>query len=315
MDEYRVPWFHRAWTASKSWHRIRFGPISLLFRLARSGPRQRRFWMKRHLRKPQDHGSHETQRFEGRSPLRVERTLHAGQDGAPVGPVLIAGVGPRFGAAAAHYFSYRASGLAMLARSVDRLRMLSDETRGRLGPIAACACDLTDERQVRSAVQNAVKSIGVPSLFIYAAEGFCPGEVLTTHVAPFEESWRANCLGAFIVGQQIGRLMVARGHGTMVFMGGTSSLLARQGYLNLTVGKFGLRALSHVMARELAPSGVHVVHCVVDADISDGEVAEGPALNPEHLAAEILRLHLQPADCWTSELDLRPAAEKFWEHC
>jgi NAD(P)-dependent dehydrogenase (short-subunit alcohol dehydrogenase family) len=312
MDEYRKPWFHRLWTTAKSWHRIRCGPISLLFRFARSAPPQRRRWIKRQPPTLAARASHPAKYRSGLHPAAV---VSATPREVSIGPVLIAGVGPRFGTAATHYLSHRTTGVALLARSADRLNTLVEQTSGRRAKIAPCPCDLSDERQVRKAVQDAIQVIGVPRLFIYAAQNYCPGEILNTEVAAFEESWRSNCLGAFIVGREIARSMVAAGRGTMIFMGGTSSLLARQGYLNLVVGKFGLRAMSHVMARELGPRGVHVTHCLIDAEISDGEDDNGPTVNAEHLVAEILRLHLQPPDCWTSELDMRPATERFWEHC
>ncbi len=109
--------------------------------------------------------------------------------------------------------------------------------------------------------------------------------------------------------------MQARGTGTIVFAGSTSGVLARAGHLNLAVGKHGLRALSHVMARELGPQGIHVVHLVVDADIDDGTPSRETQMSPIHLAETILAIHAQPASCWTSELDVRPSSERFWEHC
>jgi NAD(P)-dependent dehydrogenase (short-subunit alcohol dehydrogenase family) len=102
-----------------------------------------------------------------------------------------------------------------------------------------------------------------------------------------------------------------------VFVGSTSSLIGRAGHLNLAVGKFGQRALAQVMARELWPRGIHVVHAVVDADIAEEplQAATTPQSDPSHIAAAILALHRQPKTAWTSELDLRPWNERFWEHC
>ena len=202
----------------------------------------------------------------------------------------------------------------LIARNVRRLDPVASEIRGGGNAAYAYACDLTHEREVIRTVREIVAAHGIPALCIYAVEDFAPGDILSTEVAAFEESWRANCLGAFIVGREIGRLMAERGSGTLVFMGGTSSLLARAGYLNLAVGKHALRALALVMARELGPKGIHVAHCIIDGEVSDTG-ADSLSMNPKHVAHEIMRLHLQPNDCWTSELDLRPAREKFWEHC
>jgi NAD(P)-dependent dehydrogenase (short-subunit alcohol dehydrogenase family) len=108
-----------------------------------------------------------------------------------------------------------------------------------------------------------------------------------------------------------------RGSGTIVLVGSTSGLSGRENHLNLAVGKFGLRALSQVMARELWDKGIHVVHCVIDADIKENDLQppSNPQANPEDLADFIFQLHNQPRTTWTSEADIRPFNEKFWEHC
>ena len=111
--------------------------------------------------------------------------------------------------------------------------------------------------------------------------------------------------------------MLARGSGTILLIGSTSSLTGRAGHLNLAVGRFGQRALAQVMARELWPHGLHVAHLVIDADIAeDGHEAGGdPQADPAHIARIILDLHRQPATAWSSEVDVRPFNERFWEHC
>ena len=103
-----------------------------------------------------------------------------------------------------------------------------------------------------------------------------------------------------------------------MFLGATSGTVGRSGHLTLAVGKFGLRALAQVMARELGPRGVHVAHVVIDADVSAEEAANydgSPRTAPDELAELVRWLHQQPRNCWTHELDLRPWNEAFWEHC
>jgi NAD(P)-dependent dehydrogenase (short-subunit alcohol dehydrogenase family) len=235
----------------------------------------------------------------------------------PLRTVLIAGCGRNFGHGAAEYFANQAESIVVIARNGPRLGRLATDLERTRAKILPFACDLTDERAVQRTLRCACESAGTPDIAIYSVEHFCPGKAVSVSVAAFEESWRTNCLGAFIVAREMANMMLAQGKGgTIVLMGGTSSVIAREGYLNLAVGKFGLRALAHVLARELGPQGVHVVHCLIDAEIAHhDENAADVALKAEHLAAEIHRLHQQPKDCWTSELDLRPSTEKYWEHC
>ena len=89
-------------------------------------------------------------------------------------------------------------------------------------------------------------------------------------------------------------------------------------FINLAVGKFGLRALAQSMARELGPQGVHIAHTIIDgqingpahADMPD-EIAAGKLLEPDAIAETYYQLHIQHRSAWTLELDLRPAVEKF----
>jgi NAD(P)-dependent dehydrogenase (short-subunit alcohol dehydrogenase family) len=154
-----------------------------------------------------------------------------------------------------------------------------------------------------------------PALFVYGVQGWSPGGVLDVEVAAFEEAWRANCLGAFIVAQRAARAMCAAGGGTIVFLGCTSGIMGRAGHLNLAVGKFGLRALAQVMARELGQDGIHVVHVVIDADVRAEPTDSDPHASPRDLADTIWSLHTQPRSVWTHELDIRPHNETFWQHC
>jgi NAD(P)-dependent dehydrogenase (short-subunit alcohol dehydrogenase family) len=157
--------------------------------------------------------------------------------------------------------------------------------------------------------------MGVPNLVVYAVQGFNPGTVLNTDVAAFEESWRANCLGAFLVARECARQMVPLRRGTIVLIGSTSSLIGRADHLNLAIGKFGLRALAQVMARELSRSEIHVLHTVIDADIREGGNEPYPQADPHDISRVIYSLHQQPKSSWTSEIDMRPWNESFWEHC
>ena len=113
-------------------------------------------------------------------------------------------------------------------------------------------------------------------------------------------------------------MMLERGNGTIIFTGATASLRGSAGFANLAVGKFGLRALSQCMARELGPSNIHVVHVIIDGQIMSERYAhlaqERPQdglLDPDEIARNYLHLHTQHRSAWTQELELRPWVEKF----
>jgi NAD(P)-dependent dehydrogenase (short-subunit alcohol dehydrogenase family) len=175
-------------------------------------------------------------------------------------------------------------------------------------------CDNTRARNRNCYFADIVEAMGTPSLVIYGVQGWSPGRALDVEVSAFEEAWRANCLGAFIVAQQAARAMRPMGRGTIVLLGATSGVIGRSGHLNLAVGKFGLRAIAQVMARELGPQGMYVVH-VIDADVRKEPDGDLPHTDPLDLAEMVYWLHRQPRSMWTHELDVRPYNEAFREHC
>jgi NAD(P)-dependent dehydrogenase (short-subunit alcohol dehydrogenase family) len=173
------------------------------------------------------------------------------------------------------------------------------------------------ETSVKSLFSLVRANHGAPILVIYSLQSFGPGEVVDVEVAAFEDGWKHNCLGSFLVARTAAREMLPQAEGTIVLVGSTSSMIGRSGHLNLAVGKFGQRALAQVLARELWPKGIHVAHVVIDADITDDQTNadEEAHADPWHIAEVVLNLHNQPRTAWTSEIDIRPWNEKFWEHC
>jgi NAD(P)-dependent dehydrogenase (short-subunit alcohol dehydrogenase family) len=82
------------------------------------------------------------------------------------------------------------------------------------------------------------------------------------------------------------------------------------------MGKFALRGLAQSMARELAPSGIHVAHFVIDGAIRRAGQADPPerpesTLDPDAIADSYFHVLMQPRSAWTWEVELRPWVERF----
>jgi NAD(P)-dependent dehydrogenase (short-subunit alcohol dehydrogenase family) len=305
------------WNNLKKWRKIRFGPIALTFkfehfahvtpnshdRLKNASTRHQR-WLETLPSPP-----------AGDQP---ETGQHASQLHALRGEVaLIVGVGPGFGYALARRLASEGMAVVLASRNAERLDALADEIEAEGGTAFAYGCDATSEASVTKLFALVRAQHGVPNLVVYSIQNFGPGETVDIQLPAFEDGWRHNCLGPFLVGREAARTMLPLGRGTIILVGSTSSLLARAGHLNLAAGKFGQRALSQAMARELWPRGIHVVHLVIDADIQEGVERPdgGPQSDPNHLAEIIVSLHRQQSSAWTSEIDARPWNERFWEHC
>ena len=306
---------HRIWRRLKVVRKVRLGPASIVFRLEKTVAVRRRSWFLASTVPSATATAllptkHEKPVLSGTSDSS-QRSASAGRREL----ALVVGAGPGFGVGLAGLLAEAGMNVALASRDRTRIDRVANDLR-KLGVQAtAHACDATDERSVDRLFRSISDELGVPDLVVYALQEFGPGCTIDIEVPAFESAWRHNCLGAFLIARGAARLMKQAGKGTIALIGSTSAMIGREAHLNLAVGKFGQRALAQVLAREMGPSGVHVVHVVIDADIREGEPEDFPQAEPRDLAQAVLFLHRQPRSAWTSELDLRPSAERFWEHC
>ena len=307
------------WRFAKRWRTIEFGPISLIYRIGRTthvsnnSCRRMKDTLRHFFRKhPMELHTTPPKAMTNEIKSTAHNTL------AGPGTALVVGVGPGLGFALARKLASAGMRVALASRNAERLDLLVEDIRRTSSQkIKAYGCDATDEVSVKKLISIVSNEMEIPHLVIYSIQSFGGGRTIDIELPAFEEGWRHNCLGAFIVAREAARKMVPLKRGTIVLVGSTSGVIGRAGHLNLAVGKFGLRALSQVMARELWPDGIHVVHAVIDADISEDSSNElgFPQAYPEDISELIFSLHCQPKSAWTSEVDVRPWNETFWEHC
>lgn len=297
------------WRSAKQWRHIGLGPVRLSYKFSRQ-PKLRSSRLL-NVSPAIPHGSKEGGLIGSFAAHRSERPRTAA-----LGSAVVVGAGPGLGNSLARLFAECGHPVAIVSRSGQALSETALQLR-QIGAVAgAYPCDVTDERSVATMMRQVESELGSPELVVYAVQSFSPGKLITIEACAFEEAWRGNCYGAFLVSREAARRMVQLGRGSILFAGATSGTKGRKGYINLAVGKFGLRALAQVMARELGPQGVHVAHVVIDGDVADSEEpSAGPQIEPLELAQTFYMLHRQPRSCWTSEIDVRPSGEVFWEHC
>lgn len=229
---------------------------------------------------------------------------------------IVFGVGPGLGWALAKRLRTENMQVVVVARDEAKLHsLIKSEGRHDIRPYAA---DVSVSEDVLRVFDCVDREFGEPDLVVFNAGTFQKANVLDIDPADFERCWRIGCLGGLLVGQAAARRMVKRGHGTIIFTGATASLRGGAGFANLAVPKFGLRALSQSMARELGRQGVHIGHVIIDGQIESEryrhlikERGEDSLLAPDAIAELYLQLHRQPRSVWSHEIDVRPWTEKF----
>jgi len=229
---------------------------------------------------------------------------------------LIVGVGPGLGTALARKFAAEGYNVAMAARNVDRLAPLAGElTKGSV-TAKAFKADATDEASMKALFADVETALGPIAVAVHNVNGRVVKDLLELSVADMESQWRGICLGGFLTGREAARHMLPRKAGTIVFIGGRGGRRGLPKFTAFAMAKAGVRSVAECLARELAPSGIHVAHFAVEATIggpraSAEAVASDGVVSPAALADTVYQTHIQPRNCWTFEVDLRAWSEPF----
>ncbi len=229
---------------------------------------------------------------------------------------LIVGAGPGLGTALAKKFASEGYDVALAARNLDRLGSLAAELSKGGVRAKAFKADATNEESMTALFVDVEKSLGPITVVVHNVNGRVVKDLLDLSVADMESQWRSICLGGFLTGREAARHMLPRGAGTIVYIGGRGG---RRGIAKFTAfgsAKAGVRSVAECLARELAPSGIHVVHIAVEATIGGPranaeQVAKDAVVDPTALAEVVYQTHIQPKSCWAFEVDLRAWSEAF----
>ncbi|TCI00599.1 SDR family NAD(P)-dependent oxidoreductase [Roseococcus sp. SYP-B2431] len=233
---------------------------------------------------------------------------------------IIVGVGAEhgLGAAVARRFAREGHRVILAGRTMDKLATVVAGIEAAGGSAEAVVADAADSVQVGRLFDRAQN----PGAVVFNAGVNIRAAFREISVETFEEAWRTNTLGGFVVGREAARRMVPQGRGTLIFTGATASLRGAAHFAAFAAAKAGLRVLAQSAARELGPLGLHVAHVVIDGGI-DGErlrarhperaaaAGEDGLLNIDAIAEAYWQLHCQHRSAWTLELDLRPYKEPF----
>ena len=207
---------------------------------------------------------------------------------------------------------YRVAGLS---RSNSNNRVLA-ETLGAANYLHV-SCDVTDAKQIDSAISSVEKKFGAVSVYVHNAAYLHIQDFTETPPAEFESLWRTMCLGAVHGSQRVLPSMMSEKSGTLLFIGATASVKAGANFSAFSSAKFALRGLSQSLARELGSSGIHVAHLVIDGVMwgkrakESFAMSEDQCIKPESVAKTCMQLIEQDQSAWTYELDIRPSVETF----
>lgn len=243
----------------------------------------------------------------------------------PAGSVAwIVGVGASSGTGASVVRRFAREGLAVVVtgRTPEKVDALVAEVTSAGGKAIAAPADVGTEAGLLKALE-VVKQTGVLTVAIYNAGGSqWRANPLEMDGDFFEQVWRTNCFGSFLMAREAARLMLQTGGGAIMFTGSISGVVARPKFAAYAAAKFGQRATVQAFAREYGPHNIHMANVIPHGPI-DGERlnskfpkakemrGEDGMIDPDQIAEAFWLIANQPRNAWTLEMDLRPFVEAY----
>jgi short-subunit dehydrogenase len=173
--------------------------------------------------------------------------------------VLITGASSGFGRDAARLFAKEGCKVILAARRTDRLQALADDIRGLGGQAVVIPLDVTKRADIEALVLKAIGHFGqIDILFNNAGFGSLNWFEDLQPESDIDMQVQVNLLGVMHVTHALLPHLLKRRSGHIINMSSVAGWIAAPSYSVYAATKFGLRAFTDVLRREVSPFGIHV---------------------------------------------------------
>jgi short-subunit dehydrogenase len=173
--------------------------------------------------------------------------------------VLITGASSGFGEDAARQFAREGCRVVLAARRLDRLQALAAEIQNAGGEALAIPVDLNEPAEIKVMVQTALDLYGkIDILFNNAGYGCVDWFEKLDPERNIETIIKVNLIGTMLVTREILPHMLKRRKGHIINMSSVAGLIAPPLITTYSAGKYGVRAFTDGLRREVRPFGIKV---------------------------------------------------------
>jgi 3-oxoacyl-[acyl-carrier protein] reductase len=179
-----------------------------------------------------------------------------------------------------------AHGLAAAGAKVavaGRDKSKNAEALKALAGALAIEADLREEKSCRAMVEEAAQRLGRLDILVNNAGILIEKPLLETTAAEFDRLIGVNLRGAFLVGREALRIMVAQGAGRVINIASELAYLGRENCSVYCASKGGILSMTRAWAREFAP-GI-LVNAIAPGP-TDTPMLGAEFTSPETLAKE-----------------------------
>lgn len=173
--------------------------------------------------------------------------------------VLITGASSGFGEDAALLFAKEGCKVALAARRIDRLQNLAGKIQDAGGEAMALPVDIVEAADIQNMVESTIDLYGhIDILFNNAGMGKVEWFEKHDPVRDIETLMRVNLVGLMQVTREVLPHMLKRRQGHIINMISVAGLIAVPLSSGYSASKFGVKAFTDALRREVAPLGIQV---------------------------------------------------------
>ncbi|SEH02618.1 short chain dehydrogenase [Nonomuraea solani] len=211
--------------------------------------------------------------------------------------IAIVGAGPGMGLAIARTFGGRGFGVALIARSKDKLETLVAQLESEGITAAAFPADVLDRPALSAALDAARDHFGGLDVLEYSPAPHSPVPGLTMAVPSevtvdnLQPQIEYTVYGALAAAHAVLPAMRQAGAGTLLFTTGGGSVHPIPMLGNVNAAAAALRNWVLNLHNELAGTGVHAAHVAINVWIGAGGPEGFPSAAPEQIAGLYWDLH------------------------
>ena len=180
-------------------------------------------------------------------------TVQPGYDYSLAGKVaVVTGGGSGIGSAIVDAFAAKGATVVVL----DRAMQAAQRKVSQGSAAAAVECDVTLEQSVANAITAVSAQFDRIDILVNSAGIAVTDAAEDLTIDSWDRTMAVNLRGAFLVSQEVGRIMLAQGSGTVISLASQAATIALPGHLAYCASKSGLVGLTKVLALEWAGRGV-----------------------------------------------------------
>lgn len=166
----------------------------------------------------------------------------------------------------------------------EEAQALAAEIRGQGGQALAVRCDVADEAQVQSMVEQVLGEFGQIDILVNNAGIWSTNTIAAMSVQEWDRMIAVHLRGHFLCTHYVLPHMIKRGYGKIINTASQLGQIGRENAVHYSAAKAGVIGFTKALSREVGPQGIYV-NAIAPGPIATDLVPQTPdgAANRQHL--------------------------------